>query len=45
VIFDGKRGMVRMDWADGEERNGREGYGGKKGGKGRMARIDWMKRE
>jgi hypothetical protein len=25
VIFDGKRGMARMDWADGGERNGWEG--------------------
>ena len=44
VIFDGKRRMARMDWAKGGERNGWEGYGGRKEGKGgfckdRLGRI------
>jgi hypothetical protein len=30
VIFDGKRRMARIDWAKGGERNGGEGYGGRK---------------
>ena len=33
MIFDGKRRMARMDWAKGGERNGWEGYGGRKEGK------------
>ena len=33
VIFDGKRRMARIDWAKGGERNGWEGYGGRKEGK------------
>jgi hypothetical protein len=43
VIFDGKRGMARMDWADGGERNGWEGYGGRKGLNDGMGRIGWLK--
>ena len=34
VLFDEKWWMVRMDWADGGERNGWEGCGGRKEGKG-----------
>jgi hypothetical protein len=32
MIFDGKRRMASMDWAKGGERNGWEGYGGRKEG-------------
>jgi hypothetical protein len=31
VIFDEKSRMARMDWAEGGEHNGWEGYGGRKG--------------
>jgi hypothetical protein len=34
VNLEVKRRMGRMDWADGGERNGGEGYGGRKEGKG-----------
>ena len=34
VNLEGKRRMVRLDWADGGERNGWEGCGGRKEGKG-----------
>jgi hypothetical protein len=34
VNLEGKRRMVRLDWADGGERNGLEGCGGRKEGKG-----------
>lgn len=34
VNLEGKRRMGRMDWADGGERNGWEGCGGRKEGKG-----------
>ena len=43
MIFDGKRRMVRLDWAKGGERNGWEGYGGRKGLNGGMGRIGWVK--
>jgi hypothetical protein len=33
MIFDRKRRMASMDWAKGGERNGWEGYGGRKEGK------------
>jgi hypothetical protein len=34
VIFDEKSRMARLDWAKGGERNGWEGCGGRKEGKG-----------
>ena len=35
--------MVRLDWADGGERNGWEGCGGRKGLNGGMGRMGWVK--
>ena len=43
VNLEVKRRMASMDWAKGGERNGWEGYGGRKGLNGGMGRIDWMK--
>ena len=38
-----KRRIGRMDWADGGERNGGEGYGGRKETGGVGARIAWKR--
>lgn len=43
VFFDEKWWMVRLDWAKGGERNGWEGYGGRKGLNDGMGRIGWLK--
>jgi hypothetical protein len=43
VLFDEKWWLVRLDWAKGGERNGWEGFGGRKGLNGGMGRIGWLK--